>query len=495
MSLQDFINEDKSLLIAPAGYGKTYSLAECLNFTKDNEKQLILTHTHAGIASIKEKIKRFEINNSKYHIETITGFAQRYVIAYSCSEQIPPQEDPKYYPFIISKAAELFHFNSVKRTLRNSYQGLFVDEYQDCTIAQHELVLKLSEVVKTRILGDPLQGIFSFNDTLVDFDKDLNEFVKVDELSIPHRWYQDGNNKELGDALKKLRDDWTESGKQFIDLSLYKKSEVNYVHAPEADVYDTKSFYRRCLNKLIQNPEKSPDFNSLLIIVPEYSENGRRKGMIVERAGLKAQIDFTHQLTLLEAIDDKTYYTISKNIDDLILNINRKRKPLKVLNDEVFLKLFNKTEIGKWICNDRLIDKRKESKALSLALGQKIDKLFESPSAIILWDVLDFMKNRMKLKTKRNDLFFSILKCLNTSMIDELTVYDAMVKHKNIVRRVGRKIYGKCIGTTLLTKGLEFDTVAILNAHRFSSPKHFYVAITRASKRLIVFSEKPVIDF
>lgn len=249
------------------------------------------------------------------------------------------------------------------------------------------------------------------------------------------------------------------------------------------------------MNKLIQNPEKSPDFNSLLIIVPEYSENGRRKGMIVERAGLKAQIDFTHQLTLLEAIDDKTYYTISKNIDDLILNINRKRKPLKVLNDEVFLKLFNKTEIGKWICNDRLIDKRKESKALSLALGQKIDKLFESPSAIILWDVLDFMKNRMKLKTKRNDLFFSILKCLNTSMIDELTVYDAMVKHKNIVRRVGRKIYGKCIGTTLLTKGLEFDTVAILNAHRFSSPKHFYVAITRASKRLIVFSEKPVIDF
>ncbi|MFV1977526.1 MAG: hypothetical protein ACC651_17435 [Candidatus Scalindua sp.] len=44
---------------------------------------------------------------------------------------------------------------------------------------------------------------------------------------------------------------------------------------------------------------------------------------------------------------------------------------------------------------------------------------------------------------------------------------------------MGRKIKGKCIGTTLLTKGLEFDTVAILNARKFDCPKNLYVALTR----------------
>jgi DNA helicase-2/ATP-dependent DNA helicase PcrA len=73
MNYKDFISKDKSLLIAPAGYGKTYSLAESLLHTPPNEKQLILTHTHAGIASIKEKIKGFKISGEKYHIETITN--------------------------------------------------------------------------------------------------------------------------------------------------------------------------------------------------------------------------------------------------------------------------------------------------------------------------------------------------------------------------------------------------------------------------------------
>lgn len=68
-----------------------------------------------------------------------------------------------------------------------------------------------------------------------------------------------------------------------------------------------------------------------------------------------------------------------------------------------------------------------------------------------------------------------------------------MISHKNIVRRVGRKINGKCIGTTLLTKGLEFDTVAIMDADKFESAKHLYVALTRASKKLIIFTQSDVL--
>ena len=70
-----------------------------------------------------------------------------------------------------------------------------------------------------------------------------------------------------------------------------------------------------------------------------------------------------------------------------------------------------------------------------------------------------------------------------------------MVLYKNILRRSGRKISGKCIGTTALTKGLEFDTVAILDAHEFTCPKNFYVAVTRASKMLIIFTKDEKFSF
>ena len=65
-----------------------------------------------------------------------------------------------------------------------------------------------------------------------------------------------------------------------------------------------------------------------------------------------------------------------------------------------------------------------------------------------------------------------------------------MENRRNKLRRVGRKVFGRCLGTTLLTKGLEFENVVVLNAHEFKCPKHLYVALTRASKRLVVISEK-----
>ncbi len=114
---------------------------------------------------------------------------------------------------------------------------------------------------------------------------------------------------------------------------------------------------------------------------------------------------------------------------------------------------------------------------------------------MVFLDIILFMKSEMKFKTKRLDLLNSIIKSMNIAISEKKSVYEGMVSHKNIIRRVGRKIYGKCIGTTLLTKGLEFDTVAILNAHRFENYKHFYVAITRACKRLIIFSQNETLCF
>jgi DNA helicase-2/ATP-dependent DNA helicase PcrA len=76
------------------------------------------------------------------------------------------------------------------------------------------------------------------------------------------------------------------------------------------------------------------------------------------------------------------------------------------------------------------------------------------------------------------------------SISNRNTVYENMVAHKNKIRMSGRKVDGKCIGTTLLTKGLEFDTVVVLDAHLFEDKRNFYVAISRACKQLYIITEQ-----
>lgn len=490
MKHHDFISQDKSLLIAPAGYGKTYALAECLRYTPDDQKQLILTHTHAGIASIKEKIRELDVPSSKYHIETISGFAQKYVESlYSGSDKIK-QGDDGYFNYVIDKSSFLFELNSIKRIIKNSYDGLFVDEYQDCTLSQHKMIMLLAEVLPTRLLGDPMQGIFNFdkNNPLVNFDEYLVDFKYRETLIKPWRWYKEGNNKQLGDSLKEIRTLLDSSVKE-INISLYPG--ISLLKIKEGDIYDASTVYRRGLTKLITNTYNSDDLKSLLVILPDDF----RSSSAALRSDLKARIDFSKQLVLLEAIDDKDYYTISKNIDNILSTIHTETEKIKILKDQVFIKLFNVTNINEWFGTNHIKKRRKQHQENSKLLIYYIESFIQNPTLDKLSQVILFLKNSLKLKTKRRELLNTILKAVHSANFDKTTVYEAMTQRKNSLRRVGRKVDGKCLGTTLLTKGLEFDTVVVLDAHKFQDMKHFYVAITRACKRLFIFSEKEILTF
>ena len=495
----NFVTKNKSLVIAPAGYGKTHTIAECLKFTPVDEQQLILTHTHAGIASIKEKIKKLGIPNSKYQVETITSFAQRYVLSFYTQNDIPDQENAKeYYSFIIKKATEIFKYHSIKRIIIGTYKGLFVDEYQDCTKSQHQMILALADILPTHLLGDPLQGIMNFDNDLVDFKIDLIDFEIILELDTPHRWYTDGNNKDLGDALKEIRGLLLNENKKVIDLSKYNIDKIlHIIKIEDGDIYNPKSLYRKCLRKLIENPEGKSEFESLLILVPEYLKDGKAKGNVFDRAKLRTQIDYKRKLVLIEAIDDKTFYSIAKKIDAVINSIGTNKYKIKKICSDIISPLFETTCINEWFkeSENRLIQKKGSdaNKIMSEKLRIIIDAFITTPSPKTLKNILVFLKNDLHFKYKRDGLLFSIIKALDNAYEEKQSVYLSMISHKNVLRRIGRKIKGKCIGTTALTKGLEFDTVAILDAHEFTCPKNFYVALTRASKKLIIFTrnEKP----
>jgi superfamily I DNA/RNA helicase len=497
MDYQAFVHGEKTLLIAPAGYGKTHTIVECLKYTAN--RQLILTHTHAGVASIKEKIRNANIGSSRYNVETISSFAQKYVNSFYIGTDTPSQDNPKeYHPFIINKATAIFKCNSIKDVLKATYAGLFVDEYQDCTKLQHEFIVALSESLNTHILGDPLQGIFNFNGDLVDLDTDLSTFVRMPDLSTPYRWQQDGNNSDLGNKLKEIRS--LIEQKKAIDFSSIDIEGLNIINITSDDYRNPRSEYRKSLNKLISNPGNNPDFDSLLIIVPEYEEvsrNGKTipKGSILDRAQIRIEIDYSKSLTLLEAIDDRSFYSLSKKIDDLNISIKRARKPINKIRKDILEKIFYKSILNDWFNENGIKNKRNDTdKIIAGSLSKIIGYYISNPQCENMNNIILAIKNSLNAKYKREGLLSAILKATKQASLEEISVYEAMKNNRNMIRKYGRKIKGKCIGTTLLTKGLEFDTVAILDAHKFDDPKHFYVALTRCCKNLFIFSSQSTLS-
>lgn len=95
----------------------------------------------------------------------------------------------------------------------------------------------------------------------------------------------------------------------------------------------------------------------------------------------------------------------------------------------------------------------------------------------------------------RRDLFNSVVRSIEEAYNSEITVLEAMKRNRNSMRMVGRKIYGKFIGTTLLTKGLEFDVVIVLDVNKFNDCKNLYVALSRCTTRLIVLGGSSKISF
>jgi superfamily I DNA/RNA helicase len=491
MDHKAFIAGKKTLVIAPAGHGKTHTIVECLKLTSG--RHLVLTHTHAGIASIKEKILKESLESQSYHIETISSFVQKYVHAFYCGSNMPSQDAKDYHDFIINKALPILRSPLVQKVITGTYTGLFVDEYQDCTLKQHAVIMAVSQILPTHILGDPLQGIFDFNGQCVSFEDDLKNFVRFPDLPHPHRWYKEGHNKNLGDKIKHIRGLIEQN--EAIPLKDDNSNSFHVFIISRDDIFKPDSKYRQYLDGILKNKKKNPDLDSLLILTPEYIENGPhgkpiRKGDITHRSKLKSLIDYSKSLQLIEAIDDKTFYSLARTADDLINKIGTAKKKINRIKKDLLESLFNTTDTTNWFNQDGLKQKRDATEAtLSLQLAVKFEAFINLPSPQQLADILTYLRQHMKFGYKRDELYRSLVKALQIAASKKIPVFEAMKENRNVIRRTGRKVHGKCLGTTLLTKGLEFDTVVILDANKYDNPKHLYVAISRCCKRLIIFSE------
>lgn len=232
---------------------------------------------------------------------------------------------------------------------------------------------------------------------------------------------------------------------------------------------------------------------SVLVIYPIYKqENGRMVGFLDDRLKLNSYLG--QQLKVLDAIDEHIYYEVALYADRVLVG---GETYLKHFHDLLVKLKFNKSGLNNWLDqsggpkNKRNPDEKKYS--------EKLKKLFTNletrRSSDNLLSLLTFFASLPEVSKKHPPLYYSLLRAVENATISGQSIHDEMVQVKNCQRIRGNRNSRKCIGTTLLTKGLEFDAVIIWGAHRFIDRKNFYVAISRAKKSLVIYTTDKVLSF
>lgn len=496
MSIEKFHQQgQRNLLIAAAGHGKTYTISELARINDNPRPYLILTHTHAGVASLREKMMSRNVNVHNYVLTTIHGFCQSLVLAYVYDHStIPSRENnpSEFYKYLCSKAIDLIRLKVVSSTIKSSYSGVIVDEYQDCNIDQHKFALELARIIPLRALGDPLQCIFDFKDKCVDFNTDFSDFDIFKFLDKPWRWINSGNDL-LGAKILKCRDRLEKRVEN--DFRLVDDPQSNFRVITNFDVNSPR--YLQDIGQFIRGIHS----DSLLLIIPSKIKYKSKNGIvstfctIEHRATIRSRMGLTHGFSLLESIDDKDFYGISKKLDGFFKKKHvTEESYIKGLCELLLLMSLGKTNINEYVNLDsgKLIKKKDVEKCkISSYIATLFNQAYSSRRKQEFAKIARYFHYNLKTPIKRPELFFDILSAIEASTQTK-AILDCMIERRNLLRKQGRKVKGKAIGTTLLTKGLEFDTVVVFQADMIEDRRNFYVAISRATKNLylITSSEK-----
>jgi DNA helicase-2/ATP-dependent DNA helicase PcrA len=67
-------------IVAPAGYGKTETIADIV--VASTGRCLLLTHTLAGVDALKKRLTAKNVKGDRYHLETIAAWSLRHASSY-----------------------------------------------------------------------------------------------------------------------------------------------------------------------------------------------------------------------------------------------------------------------------------------------------------------------------------------------------------------------------------------------------------------------------
>lgn len=461
-------------VVAPAGFGKTYLIAEAVSHSKD--RQLVLTHTYAGVNALRRKMRELRVRGSVFHIDTIASWALRLSLSYESTSgwEIERPADNAQWTDMYEACTALLESAFIRRIIRASYAGIYVDEYQDCSMAQHDIVLKLARDLPCRILGDPLQAIFDFaGQTLVQWERDIaTSFEPLGQLETPHRWLRAGA-PTLGTWLHTVRQRLEQGTGINLTEGLPATVTLNLVDQDDAlfRVQGNTCRYFAC------------DRQDSVIAIHKGSQEYKAKCHALAR-------NVAGRFSSIEEIEGKALFSFVDKIGRARTNARRLKEVIAFAGKCMTAVAANLPAATK---RGECVDIRTNTKNPEVA--KCANAFLVDPNSINMSTFLTALKGVSGVQIVRADLFIRAMGVLRKHTLHpQLTLAEAAEKYHGEFRYKGRPVgRRKLIGTTLLIKGLEFDHSIVLDAISLSK-KELYVALTRGAKSLTIISSTPVLN-
>jgi len=472
VGVPDILQAQRGHVIAPAGCGKTELIAKTI-VQAEGKPVLVLTHTTAGVAALRQRLHRDGVPASNYRLNTIAGWALTIISMFpERAGYLHDPENAPNYTAVQNAVGGLCASGAINSEIAATYSRVLVDEYQDCSVSQHLITSGLAGAIPTVVFGDPMQAIFGFGgDPLPDWTTQVvPTFPELGRLDIPWRWNNAGAN-DLGAWLLGIRRA-LEAG-HTIDLRTL-PSRVAW-HPLGADQNDNAA----AQIALQYDIAKTNPHETILIIgdsiqaASRHNFASRAKGVgVVEPVDLRDVVGDANQM------DGKS----GQELLDACIGFL-----IKVMTNVYGDKLKGRVQsiLGN---RNRTPPNAPEVAAISLVQGGGYLE------AVQFLKAMAGDRDRRVYRQSAFNIMVQALQIAMTAPVGSLSAAIAGLREQR--RHAGRVIPPKAVGSTLLLKGLEADHVVILDADRpgnVMSKEHLYVALTRGAKSVSVFSRSPTL--
>jgi hypothetical protein len=448
----------------PAGTGKTESIARLVAHQGElSNRTLILTHTHAGVDVIRRRLQRLGVKRNMATVRTLDSWCFDLISSFPKLAGIDVGEEPDWaltreYHKAGRKAIVS---DAVIRMLRASYELLVVDEYQDCQVWQHELVVAVADSIPTCVFGDRMQGLFYFGDAEpVDWVSDVETAFPPFELAV-HPWRWDGKNESLGTWLLEARE------------ALMDGSQIDLGQAPLTLVPSTA---RRTVFF------DQPRHPATTVAISQWPKS----------AALLAQ-QLGGSYTMIEEIEGKHLRAFATLIDTAAPPVVASATVQYAIDcafgvaDAVPLPQRKKLAIGAMLQPGTDDD-------LNAAVAS-VNHIFERSNASNVRTALIGLSRLSGFRLFRREAWFGMLDALRLcETTPELNALDAVIATRNKMRSIGRRPESRIVGRPLLIKGLEFDHAVLDSPSQPYNAHELYVCLTRGSQTLTVVADNATLN-
>jgi hypothetical protein len=315
----------------------------------------------------------------------------------------------------------------------------------------------MAEELPTRIVGDPLQGIFGFSD-IVDWRSAVApEFERLVVSDTPWRWMF--SNTRLGHRLHEIRQCLIE-GRPFT-------------LAPEDAIvwqpYSAQNQVRECLKAV------RPQHDVVAIHKWPAQCHGLAK-KLRNRYSSMEELAGKDLLRAATALDSAEGGEVTAAVLDFVQDCATRVPPGITAATEVF------RSDGRI----RVSAKRTHKQAYTV-----LNSLAEKPSPAHLLESMKSIERLPGLFVHRKECWHEMKRAISilASEPAEGGLRAAVLKVRDRTRRIGRVPERRSISRSLLVKGLEYHHAIVLNADQLTDARELYVALTRGHSFVTVLSK------